>query len=387
MKKLVLVLASLFLAFFFVPKAQAASTHIPQITTLSQNQIVNKDYFAAGEVVEVYGTVNGDAYIAGGQIKVEGTINGDLLVVGGQIKVTGKVTGNIRAAGGQIDLTGATVGKNITLAGGDLESAETTKVGGSFTAAGGNINLYSPIGKGVNLAGGNVSLNGIVLGDTQVASEVVRVTPKASLAGTFDYWSQNEPIIDSQAVIKGVKTKHELPVNITPEQNRAFQDGARNGLARATNGIKFFSFLSFLVVGLVMAKLFPEFSVKVSQYINKFPWPSLGWGALISIFTPVALVFVMVTIIGIPLAGMGFLIYFLFSYIGKYFAILTVGEMLLLKFKQKHTIYFAFVAGLVVYYILALIPIVNMISRLGFYLIGFGGLVKVLYGSKKNLNH
>jgi hypothetical protein len=381
MKKITLLMVVVLMAFLLTPKVMADTSKVPQIKILAQGQVINKDYLAVGEVVDIFGTVNGDAYVAGGQVEVAGIINGDLLVAGGKVKVTGKVLGNIRATGGQIYLTGATVGKNVTLAGGDLESDETTKIAGSVIAAGGNINLASSVGRGINLAGGNVSLNSKIAGDTQIVGDVIRINPKANLLGTFDYWSQNEPLIDSGAVIKGATTKHNLPTYFTSEQGKALQKNARDGALRAKFGFSFFSFLSFLVVGLIISKLFPAYSVKVSQYIRLKPWKALVYGLLVSILTPIALLLVAITIIGIPLVGIVFALFMVFSYIAKYFTIITAGEWLLTKLNQKHNLYFAFVTGLIILYVGSAIPFVGWIFKSAFSLIGFGALVITLYGN------
>src|SRR5687767_13900949 len=77
----------------------AEENSIPNVY-LSKGEIINHDYFAAGNTVNLSGTVNGDAYIAGGNVTVDGTVNGDLLAAGGNVTILGKVTGNVRTAGG-----------------------------------------------------------------------------------------------------------------------------------------------------------------------------------------------------------------------------------------------------------------------------------------------
>src|SRR3989304_8346367 len=98
---LILLLSSLTL---FVPNAQAKGNPEPVSMVLARNEVVNKDYFAAGDTVTISGIVNGDAYLAGGSVLIDGTINGDLLVAGGTIQIQGPVKNDVRAAGGMITL-------------------------------------------------------------------------------------------------------------------------------------------------------------------------------------------------------------------------------------------------------------------------------------------
>ena len=54
-----------------------------KISSVPAGEVINRDYFAYGESVEISGTVNGDVYAVGGQVLVDGTINGDLLAAAG----------------------------------------------------------------------------------------------------------------------------------------------------------------------------------------------------------------------------------------------------------------------------------------------------------------
>ena len=53
--------------------------------TVPSSQVVDGDYFAFGETVEISGTINGDLYASGGQVVIDGRVNGDVLVAGGRV--------------------------------------------------------------------------------------------------------------------------------------------------------------------------------------------------------------------------------------------------------------------------------------------------------------
>src|SRR3989344_7228032 len=55
-----------------------------EIVTLAKDEVIDRDFFGAGQVVEINGTVNGDVYAAGGEVTVSGVVNGDVLVAGGR---------------------------------------------------------------------------------------------------------------------------------------------------------------------------------------------------------------------------------------------------------------------------------------------------------------
>ena len=67
---------SAFLILIF-PLSIFAQTNDPtrgKTVILSKDQIIDHDYFAAGDTVTIDGTVNGDAYVAGGQVNINGVI-------------------------------------------------------------------------------------------------------------------------------------------------------------------------------------------------------------------------------------------------------------------------------------------------------------------------
>ena len=88
MKKVFLLAFLILLAATFATSAFAAKNFQRNETVLlSKDDVVEGDYFAAGERVTIAGTVNGDAYVAGGNVIVEGEINGDLIAAGGTVNI------------------------------------------------------------------------------------------------------------------------------------------------------------------------------------------------------------------------------------------------------------------------------------------------------------
>jgi hypothetical protein len=45
--------------------------------SLPAGQVIDHDYFAAGPLVQISGTINGDLYAAGGQVLIDGRVDGD----------------------------------------------------------------------------------------------------------------------------------------------------------------------------------------------------------------------------------------------------------------------------------------------------------------------
>jgi hypothetical protein len=69
--------------------------------------------------------------------------------------------GSVRAAGGQV-LLGSSVGRNVTLAGGEVRLAGDADVGGNAYLAGGSIRVTGPVRGSVLAGGGEVRIDGPV---------------------------------------------------------------------------------------------------------------------------------------------------------------------------------------------------------------------------------
>ena len=148
MKKVFLLVFVIFCTLIFTSSAFAAKNFQRNETVLlSKNDVVEGDYFAAGDRVTIAGTVNGDAYVAGGNGIIEGEINGELITPAGTDNIRGKVAQDVRVAGGQVTVSGD-VGGNVTLVGGSLEASDSAKIAGSLVSAGGNLSVFAPIGRG-----------------------------------------------------------------------------------------------------------------------------------------------------------------------------------------------------------------------------------------------
>lgn len=352
------VLAVLSLALFAVSPVSAESNGNPvRRVELGADEVVTHDYFAAGDYVTVSGTVDGDAYLAGGNVMVDGEILGDLLVAGGNVTVRGDVAGDIRVAGGNIELAGP-VGGNVTALGGNIRISSDSSIAGSLVLGAGDASVSAPIGKGI--IGGAGSL---YLAD--------------SVAGDVTYWSEQEIMLGPDASVSGTLTRHDTPQS--PYDKEQFSRAA-SGLFGAVTLLTFIG--TFLLAALFL-KLAPNFMIQAISPMSSRPWASLFTGFAAVVLTPLAVIFLLVTVIGMPIAGLVFIMYLVLLMLGKVFAGLFVGTKLVGYFGKSVNAYLALLVGLVVYQLLWFVPFLGWLVMAVLYLSGVGSLV--LY--KKELYH
>lgn len=375
MKKLGIISISSFAIFLFVlaftPRALAQSNFRQgKQMILPKNEVVNENYFASGDSVQVSGTVNGDVYAASGNIIIDGTVNGDVIVVGGNIYVAGKVAGNVRAVGGQVNLTGE-VGKNATVVGGQIMLSDGAKFGGSFTAAGGNVEINSAVSGNIEVAGGNLMVNDEVGKNVNFAGGNLQLGNEAKVEGNVTYYSEV-----SAVVLSGAKVEGELKQHLPPQEIKEARYAGKDA------GVAFFkfwmlvSFVSALVLGLLFAKFVPIFTQKTVDSIKSKFLANLGFGFVIVVMVPLAAVALFITMLGIPLGFILITVYMLMLYFVKIFAAVFVGQFLTHRASPKKSLYLDVFVGLVIYYLLSLIPIIGWVTQAVLVLTSVGALLR-----------
>ena len=338
-------------------RQRASDSH----ATVPASQVVDGDYFTFGDTVEISGTINGDLYASGGQVVIDGRINGDVLVAGGRVSLSGTVSQDVRAAGGQVAITG-NVGRNLTVAGGNVEIASSAVVRGGVVAAGGSIDLAAPVGGAAKIAAGTLIIANRIAGDVEAAVGTLRITSRAEIGGNVSYWSGDEAAVSEEARIKG-----KIVRNVPAERPRIFPAVFFGWLIFV--GI---NFVCTLILGLLSARFLPRYHQAVITTIREKPWASLGIGFIAAVVVPVVCALLFATVLAVPLALILLFAFFILLYWSRIYAIGRIGESILTRLRPGSSHASAFVLGLFVYYLLAIIPVVGWLVAPLVMLFGLG---------------
>jgi cytoskeletal protein CcmA (bactofilin family) len=309
---------------------------------------VNGDYFAFGGTVEISGTINGDLYASGGQVVIDGTVNGDVLVAGGRVGLSGTVSQDVRAAGGQVTISGG-VGRNLTVAGGQVELAPSAVVRGGLVAAAGNVDLSAPVTGAVKVAAGTLMVANRVGGNVDAAVGTFRIASRADIQGDVNYWSGREASLSEGARIGG-----KIVRNVPPKRPRLFPAVFFTWLVFVS-----VNFLSTLILGLLSLRFLPRFHQSVVTTLRERPWASLGIGFFAAVVLPVVCSLLLATVVAIPIALILLPAFFIMLYWVRIYAIGRIGEAILGRLRPNSGRASAFVLGLFVYYLLAIIPFIG----------------------------
>jgi len=140
-----------------------------------------------------------------------------------------------------------------------------------------------------------------------------------------------------------------------------------------------FIVLSLLVSGIVLFLLFPLFMSAAARNIRTSPWKSLGLGLLLLIVIPLAVTFLMMTLVGIPLALIMLAAYFIALLASVIVGMLFVGNLGLDLIRKAPASsagrgIVALVLGAALLLLVQWIPFVGGLVWLLFLLLGFGAL-------------
>ena len=315
-------------------------------STVPASRVIEGDYFAFGEIVEISGTINGDLYASGGQVVIDGRVNGDVLVGGGRVSLSGTVSQDVRGAAGHVAITG-TIGRNLTVAGGNVEIASSAVVRGGVVAAGGSVDLAAPIDGAAKIAAGTLIIANRIGGDVEAVVGTLRIASKAEIGGNVNYWSGQDA-----AVSEGARINGEIVRNVPPERPRIFPIALFAWL-----GFIAINFVCTLILGLLSIRFLPRYHQSVIATLRERPWASLGIGFIAVVVVPVLCALLFATMLALPLGLILLFAFFILLYWSRIYAIGRIGESILARWRPASSRASCFVLGLFVYYILAIIPL------------------------------
>ena len=338
------------------------------IHVLSSQEVVNEDFFIYGKTVEIFGTVNGDLYVLGGRVFIDGTIHGDLLVAGGSVEISGTVSQDVRVLGGQAIITGH-VGRNVTAIGATFELSSAGTVGNNIVALGGNIDLGGMIGNNARIYTSSLRFSSHVENKIYAYVSQMRVTSKAYVGKTFEYWSDQLAIIDANAEIKGGVIHH--PSFFYSVIHSKVLKGFKIGSKLAGFIMNFFY---TLVIAFILMHYFKARFESALFVLKKYPFQSFLTGIVIVILLPLLCFAFLITVVGIPFALTLLAINIISFYSAKVLTITWTAKQIFSRFDfQKHRILF-FICTLIMYYVVTLIPYLGVLIALTYLFFGLGGM-------------
>jgi hypothetical protein len=300
--------------------------------------------FMSGEIQTVDKPIDGDLMIAGGQIKINSNIGGNVYVGGGQIEIGGVINGNLLVAGGTITISGKVL-KNVIVGGGQIIIDNKADIGGYVLAGGRKVDLL-----------GNFA------GPVKIGARDLMVGEKAVINGNLEADVVSADVAQTSKIVGEKKIQiHEIKQS----------EKQTNLLYKFALGRAIFSFLSKLVLVLILVKLFGQKIINIDT--KKSFWSNLGWGLIVLVVTPFLMLMLLITVIGIPLSGIILSLYLLFLTLSGIVTSIIVGNYVSQKgYIKTKNLYFQGFIGLLLLTLLGLIPFVGGLVKIIILLFGLG---------------
>jgi hypothetical protein len=359
---------------FFGTAAHAATIFSGQSVTISSSTSDNA--YISGAQVSVYAPLPADLCIAGGTITVDAPVAGDELLAGGTIDVQKPVTGDARIVGGRVSVDDS-VGGDLMVAGGAVSISGKAK---DTRVAGVTVNMTNGSSGNVVIYAADATLAGDFNGDVEVvASDKLTVAEGTVIHGVLKYNAPDQADIPASARIDGgvnyIGSAAWLP---TVKQAKTF----------ATAGLFVFFLVRIMAVivaaGLV-AGLFPKLTDRVVEAtLRRTPerfilMALLGFAGFV--VTPVLILLLLVSFVGIGVALLILALYLLFLLLAYLYSAALVGALCMYVIQKKTRVSWRVaILGVIVIFIIGSIPYVGFIVNAILSAAAGGALLALSYG-------
>lgn len=337
----------------------------------------HRNQYLAGAAVQPAGPVSGDLTAVGGRVLIDQRVAGDALLAGGSVSVRAPVDDDVRAAGGDVTIESA-VGGELMAAAGSLLIAPTARIGQGAVLAGGIVTLNGEILGDVTVNAQRIVLNGRVSGDARLVGERVELAPTARIEGSLSHDSPDFSMADG-AVVVGPVTHGE---NRPGSQRHPGPHGEWRWKASAPGWAGMLAtYVALLAAGALFVLLFPKLSAEAPDEIPRAPGLALAIGLGVLAGVPLLAVLLFITLLGIPLGILTFMLYPLLMLLGYLAGIAFLAQRARLRMSSQakpasaiNTIGFMALALLAVM-LIGLLPMVGHLVALIVMAMGLGACV------------
>ena len=353
----------------YLTLAHAADIRSNDVITISKDENDLSDLYLFGNTIAVEAPVKNDLIAAGRDIIIDNNTSGNILAAGGTLRIRGESSGSVRIAGGNVVIDG-NIGRDLLVAGGNVTITKSATVAGDLLIAGGELVILGKVDGKAIINGGNVRIEGQVGKQVEGNMGQLSIGPKAVIGGNLNYSSTEKATIDKGAVIRG--TQHYTRVEKPKEEVRQF-----GGLFEA---FSIYKLVGDIILSIAFILLLGKFIQALAGRIVSGPFKNFAWGLAFVMLTPLISLFLLVLL----LPGVAaFIFYFLVLVLAVYLAKVFTGWLLLRWWYTRRGDKYVLdwksgVAGPLVLFIVALIPVLGWLVVAILYLITIGALIQEL---------
>ncbi|MFH1891703.1 MAG: polymer-forming cytoskeletal protein [Candidatus Zixiibacteriota bacterium] len=333
---------------------------------------INDDLLLGGTDVKFDGEIHGDVIAAGMDIVVDGTVDGNINAAGYTVKAGGLVYRSVRLAGYKVTADGR-IGNNLMLMGGIARVGSTCEVQNDVFISSGKAFVHGTVLGNLQIEADEVVISGTVDRDVDISAGKVTIDRSAVILGNLTYSSPEKATIADGAQIEGDTKYKKKTAGDTEDSFSSFFETA-------------ILFVGAYIVGLFLIGFCRRPCCSTRDIILSDLPRSFGFGLVLFIVVPIALVLALVTVIGIPVGVVALLLYVILFYVSKLFVALAIGDKLLSTLSSSpgpKSQALALLIGLVVLTILFNLPYIGWMLYLLTVMVGLGSILMAFNRCRK----
>jgi|LSQX01.3.fsa_nt_gb hypothetical protein len=312
------------------------------------DQEYSNEFFWAGQTLYFErNNVTGEAFGAGQTIQInDSNFVGGLKLAAQDISVSGsKINQTLMAACQSLTVTNATDAHAIYFAGQNF----------SFEGTSTEVQAY----------GEKVVINGTVNGDVNIQASTVKIGDNAVINGNLKVESSKKPEISSSATITGTKSIH-IDKKETAKEN-TFADKL---LAKAT--FRFYMAAVTVLLAAILCLIMGKNLDSAKEMVEKSAPKQLLTGLVALAVSPIAIIVLCITIIGIPIAILLGMVIAVISMTATAFTGAALGRLVF----KKWNVWPASILGAFVVSIVKIIPIFGGLVSLAAFIFMLGWIIQ-----------
>ena len=347
--------------------------HSDGVVTVAAGETIEDTLIAAGQTVAIDGNVNGDLFAFGRTVTIRGNVTGNVISGAETVTIEGTVGGDVIGAGRGVTLRGTHVGRNFFGFGRDLDLGADSDVASNAFTFGETAHVDGRVGVDLMSFGANVLVSGNVQRDFEAFGNDISLLPSARVGRNVTaHVDDNEKLQIAQGATIGGTVERKL---VEREQRRS---GNRYLTVGFYVGQMVRIGAAFLT-GLLLLWAFPVLRT-LSLPTAMDALRAGGIGLVAAVVLPIAAILACVTIVGLPLGILAFVLGGIGLYFGKTVVAQLIGRALFRSPAGPPHYAATLIAGLVVVIIAINLPLVGGIVNFVLTLLGFGMIVTVLLG-------
>jgi len=338
--------------------------------TIAEGETLNNDLFFAGESANVKGQVRGDLFSIGKSVRVDGAVSGDLVAglqdlmlsgdiwaAGQYLRLAGHTRGDLRSAGQRLEIQGEVDG-NTLFFGQEFHLAGDGMIGKNLRLGVQEGLLSGQVGVNVLGAADDLVISGEVHDNIDVTVLKITLEETAMIRGFLHYESDEFAVLAPGTRVEGGMERTEPEQeDLTPKVAAERWEEAKEGLLSFGRVVSWLLLLDFLGVGILWLVIFPQQSTEAADTLVAQPLASLGLGFALLVATPVAVLLLLLTLIGLPAGSVLLGCYLILLYLSPIPVAFWLGRKVLrlLRVSAPHLV-LAFMVGAILLRLLFLLP-------------------------------